>query len=122
MLLEEVILNLKRAEGWRPPDAALARRCLTTLDVPVPKFKPMGQRTDEDTLSLLPRLATLYPDKVIAGIFNRQARKTATGERFTANQSRQRATVSRYPALSTISHAAQWRPGHHSQRRRRFWE
>jgi hypothetical protein len=31
-------------------------------------------------------LATLYPDEVIAGILNRQGRKTATGERFTANQ------------------------------------
>jgi predicted DNA-binding transcriptional regulator AlpA len=28
----------------------------------------------------------LYPDEVIAGILNRQGRKTATGERFTANQ------------------------------------
>ena len=28
----------------------------------------------------------MYPDEVIAGIFNRQGRKTATGERFTANQ------------------------------------
>ena len=32
------------------------------------------------------RLAALYPDEVIAGILNRQGRKTATGERFTANQ------------------------------------
>jgi predicted DNA-binding transcriptional regulator AlpA len=46
----------------------------------------MGPRTDEDTISLLRRLATLYPDEVIAGILNRQGRKTATGERFTANQ------------------------------------
>ena len=46
----------------------------------------MGPRTDEDTISLLRRLAALYPDEVIAGIFNRQGRKTATGERFTANQ------------------------------------
>jgi len=58
---------------------------ITTLDVPVPRFKPMGPRTDEDTISLLRRLAALYPDEVIAGIFNRQGRKTATGERFTAN-------------------------------------
>lgn len=35
---------------------------------------------------MLPRLAALYPDEVIAGILNRQGRKTATGERFTANQ------------------------------------
>jgi len=46
----------------------------------------MGPRTDEDTISLLRRLANLYPDEGIAGILNRQGRKTATGERFTANQ------------------------------------
>src|ERR1700680_2052432 len=56
------------------------------LDVSVPRFKPMGPRTDEDTISLLRRLVALYPDEVIAGILNRQGRKTATGERFTANQ------------------------------------
>jgi transposase len=41
---------------------------------------------DEDTISLLPRLAVHYPDDVIAGILNRQGRQTASGERFTANQ------------------------------------
>ena len=46
----------------------------------------MGPRTDEDTISLLRRLAALYPDEVIAGILNRQGRRTARGERFTANQ------------------------------------
>src|SRR6516162_8186669 len=35
---------------------------------------------------LLRRLAVHYPDDVIAGILNRQGRKTANGERFTANQ------------------------------------
>ena len=35
---------------------------------------------------LLRRLAAHYPDDVIAGILNRQGRKTANGERFTANQ------------------------------------
>ena len=85
-LLEEVVLNLKRAEGRA--HLTLRRRggAVTTLDVVVPKFRPMGPRTDEDTISLLRRLATLYPDEVIAGILNRQDRKTATGERFTANQ------------------------------------
>ena len=85
-LLEEVILNLKRAEGHA--HLTLRRRggAITTLDVAVPKFRPMGPRTDEDTISLLRRLAALYPDEVIAGILNRQGRKTATGERFTANQ------------------------------------
>jgi DNA invertase Pin-like site-specific DNA recombinase len=85
-LLEEVILNLKRAEGHAHLTLRWRGGAITVLDVPVPRFKPMGPRTDEDTISLLRRLATLYPDEVIAGILNRQDRKTATGERFTANQ------------------------------------
>ena len=85
-LLEEVILNLKRAEGHAQLTLRWRGGAVTVLDVPVPRFKPRGPRTDEDTISLLRRLAALYPDEVIAGILNRQGRKTATGERFTANQ------------------------------------
>lgn len=86
-LLEEVVLNLKRAEGRAHLTLRWRGGAISLLDVPVPRFKPMGgPRTDEDTISLLRRLATLYPDEVIAGILNRQERKTATGERFTANQ------------------------------------
>jgi DNA invertase Pin-like site-specific DNA recombinase len=85
-LLEEVVLNLKRAEGHAHLTLRWRGGAITILDVPVPRFRPMGPRTDEDTISLLPRLAALYPDEVIAGILNRQGRKTATGERFTANQ------------------------------------
>jgi DNA invertase Pin-like site-specific DNA recombinase/uncharacterized protein YndB with AHSA1/START domain len=85
-LLEEVILNLKRAEGRAHLTLRWRGGAFTTLDVAIPRFQPMGPRTDEDTISLLRRLAVLYPDEVIAGILNRQGRKTATGERFTANQ------------------------------------
>jgi DNA invertase Pin-like site-specific DNA recombinase len=85
-LLEEVILNLKRAEGHAHLTLRWCGGAITVLDVSVPRFKPMGPRTDEDTIALLRRLAALYPDEVIAGILNRQGRKTATGERFTANQ------------------------------------
>jgi len=85
-LLEEVVLNLKRAEGRAHLTLRWRGGAITMLDVPVPRFKPMGPRTDEDTISLLRRLAALYSDEVIAGILNRQGRKTATGERFTANQ------------------------------------
>ena len=78
---------MKRAEGHGASDSALARRrdhhCSMSL---CRDSSPSGPRTDEDTISLLRRLAALYPDEVIAGIFNRQGRKTATGERFTANQ------------------------------------
>jgi hypothetical protein len=85
-LLEEVALNLKRAEGHAHLTLRWRGGAITTLDVPVPRFLPQGPRTDEDTIALLRRLAVLYPDEVIAGILNRQGRKTATGERFTANQ------------------------------------
>lgn len=85
-LLDEVIFNLKRAEGHAHLTLRWRGGAITLLDVPVPRFRPMGPRTGEDTISLLRRLAALYPDGVIAGILNRQGRKTATGERFTANQ------------------------------------
>jgi recombinase-like zinc beta ribbon protein len=85
-LLEEVIFDLKRAEGMAHLTLRWRGAAITLLDVPVPRFRPMGPRTDEDTISLLRRLAALYPDEVIAGILNHQERKTATEERFTANQ------------------------------------
>src|SRR5205809_2629491 len=47
---------------------------------------PWGRAPTKIRSRLLRRLAALYPDEVIAGILNRQGRKTATGERFTANQ------------------------------------
>ena len=43
-------------------------------------------RTDEDTVALVLRLAVHYPDTVIAGILNRQGRKTARGLRFESNR------------------------------------
>jgi len=84
-LLEEVSLNLKRAEGRAHLTLRWRGGAITVLDVGVPRFKPIGPRTDEDAISLLRRLAALYPDGVIAGVLNRQGRKTATGECFTAN-------------------------------------
>ncbi|HKD01891.1 MAG TPA: zinc ribbon domain-containing protein, partial [Terriglobales bacterium] len=85
-LLEEVMVTVDRPQH----QACLTMRwrggALTELDLDLPRSQPRGIRTDEDTLSLLGRLAALYPDDVIAGILNRQGRKTATGERFTANQ------------------------------------
>jgi hypothetical protein len=83
-LLEEVIVAVYRSEHrahltlrWRGGE-------LTEIDLALPRSQPRGRRTSEDTLSLLPRLAALYPDEVMAGILNRQGRKTASGERFTA--------------------------------------
>jgi DNA invertase Pin-like site-specific DNA recombinase len=108
MLLEEVSLNLKRAEGHAHLTLRWRGGAITVLDVPVPRFRPLGPRTDEDTISLLRRLAALYPDEVIAGILNRQERKTATGERFTANQV---GSLRRYRNIPRFQPAAEPPPG-----------
>jgi hypothetical protein len=85
-LIEEVILSVDRNE----PAAHLTVRwkggALTDVDVPLPRSRPAKIRTDEATLVLVRRLATLYPDSVIAGILNRQGRTTARGHRFEANR------------------------------------
>lgn len=83
-LLEEVLISIEKT----PPHAQVRLRwkggAITLLQIPLPHHAPPVRRTDEDTIELLARLAKLYPDDVIAGILNRQGRKTSRGERFTA--------------------------------------
>ena len=85
-LLEEVTLSVEREKS----NAHLMLRwrggLLSELDVPLPRSHPAPIRTAEDTIDLLHRLAAHYSDAVIAGILNRQGRKTATGLSFTANR------------------------------------
>jgi hypothetical protein len=53
----------------------------------VPLRRPQPKiRTDEDTIDLIRRLAVHYPDAKIAGILNRQHRRTAKGLSFTASR------------------------------------
>jgi len=85
-LLEEVIIAVDRPEHRAHLTLRWRGGTLTELDLSLPRSQPRGLRTEEDTLFLLARLAVHYSDDVIAGILNRQGRKTATGERFTANQ------------------------------------
>jgi DNA invertase Pin-like site-specific DNA recombinase len=83
-LLEEVIVTVDR-------DAARAELLLrwrggqaSELVVELPRSHPPRIRTDEDTIALVRRLAAHYPDATIAGILNRQGRRSARGLRFTA--------------------------------------
>ena len=86
-LLEEVIVRVDRPERRGHLTLRWRGGALIELDLSLPRFQQSnGPRTDEDTISLLRRLAAHYPDEVIAGILNRQGRKTANGDRFTANQ------------------------------------
>jgi predicted DNA-binding transcriptional regulator AlpA len=54
--------------------------------VPLKRKPPQRLRTGEDTIDLLRRLAAHYPDATIAGILNRQHRRTARGLSFTAGR------------------------------------
>src|SRR5258708_7005112 len=85
-LLEEVIVTVNRAQYHAHLTLRWRGGTLTELDLSLPRSHPRGIRTGEDIISLLPRLAAHYSDDVIAGVLNRQGRKTATAERFTANQ------------------------------------
>jgi len=83
-LLEEVIIAVKREQAKAHLTLRWRGGLITELDVSLPRSNPPPIRTDEDTVDLVRRLAVHYPDAVIAGILNRQDRKTARGERFTA--------------------------------------
>jgi DNA invertase Pin-like site-specific DNA recombinase/uncharacterized protein YndB with AHSA1/START domain len=86
-LLEEVTITLRREDT--NPHAELVLRwkggAISELTVPLRRPQPKI-RTDEDTVELLRRLAVHYPDATIAGILNRQHRRTARGLSFTASR------------------------------------
>jgi DNA invertase Pin-like site-specific DNA recombinase len=82
-LIEEVIITLEREERRALLTIRWKGGAITELAVTLPKPQP-AVRTDEDTIVLIRRLAAHYDDGKIAGILNRQGRRSATGERFTA--------------------------------------
>jgi DNA invertase Pin-like site-specific DNA recombinase len=87
ILLEEVNITLHR-EGT-DPHASLVLRwkggAISELTVPLRRRQPKI-RTDQDTVDLIRRLAVHYPDAQIAGILNRQGRRTARGMSHTASR------------------------------------
>src|SRR5215467_4874118 len=83
-VLEEVIITVHKEQHRAHLTLRWRGSALTEIDFDLPRRRATV-RTDEDTIALLRRLATHYPDAVIAGILNRQERRTAYGHRFTAN-------------------------------------
>ncbi len=86
-LLEEVNVTVRRDQDEGRADLVLRWKggALGEISVPL-KPKPPALRTDEDTVELLGRLAVHYADATIAGILNRQHRRTATGLPFTTGR------------------------------------
>ena len=85
-LIEEVILKVERDKSAAHLMIRWKGGALTDIDVALPVKRQATVRTDEDTVALVRRLAEHYPDTVIAGILNRQGRRTARGLRFQGNR------------------------------------
>ena len=84
-LLEEVIIGVDRQDKRAELTLRWRGGALSELTVALPRQAPPTIRTDEDTLTLLRRLAMHHPDATIAGILNRQGRRSARGQTFTAS-------------------------------------
>jgi DNA invertase Pin-like site-specific DNA recombinase/predicted DNA-binding transcriptional regulator AlpA len=85
-LIEEVILKVERDKSAAHLTLRWKGGALTDIDVALPVKRQATVRTDEDTVALVRRLAEHYPDSIIAGILNRQGRRTARGLRFVGNR------------------------------------
>lgn len=85
-LLEEINVTVERAEFRAHLILRWRGGSITEIDVALRRYRTPPLRTDEDTIALVRRLAAHYPDAVIAGIVNRQGRRTVHGDRFTANK------------------------------------
>jgi DNA invertase Pin-like site-specific DNA recombinase len=84
-VLEEVIITVDKEHRRAHFTLRWRGGALSEIDTDLPPRRSAPTRTDEDTVALVRRLAAHYPDAVIAGILNRQERRTAYGHRFTAN-------------------------------------
>ncbi len=120
-LLDEVNITVRRDHSGGQGRLVLRWKggATTDLDVAI-KRRPPTIRTDEDTVDLVRRLAVHYPDATIAGILNRQGRRSARGLSFTGGrvqglrhhwgiQRFQRADAAEQPEaeLLTVADAAQ---------------
>jgi Recombinase len=86
-LIDEVNITARREDPG--PHARLVLRwkggAISELTVPLRRPQPKI-RTDDDTVDLVRRLAVHYPDARIAGILNRQGRRTPRGLSYTAGR------------------------------------
>jgi DNA invertase Pin-like site-specific DNA recombinase len=85
-LLEEVKINVLSEENKAHVVLRWKTSAVSELDVLWRNPRPAPLRTDEETIELMRRLALHHPDAVIAGVLNRQGRRTARGESFTASR------------------------------------
>ena len=86
LMLDEVVIAVKRADAAAHLTLRWHGGLLSEIDVPLPRSRIAPIRTADETVDLLRRLAAHYPDAVIAGVLNRQGRKTVMGLSFTISR------------------------------------
>lgn len=86
MFLEEVNIAVKHEENKALLILRWKGGVISEQEVNLQYRKVPPIRTEQNTIELVRRLAAHYPDAIIAGILNRQGRKTAHGDRFTVNK------------------------------------
>jgi len=85
-LLEEVKISVDRPKAQAHILLRWRGKMISEIDVALWHPKESVVRTEEDTIDLIRRLSTHYPDGTIAGILGRQGRQTAYGLPFTASR------------------------------------
>ncbi len=85
-VLEEVMITVDREQQKAHLVLRWRGGLIHERDVDLRRCIQPPNRTDEETVALVRRLAVHYSDAVIAGILNRQRRTTATGMSFTTNR------------------------------------
>jgi len=114
-LVSEIVVTVRRPENVAEVEVFWEGGARSELSVRLIRRGGESRRTTEDTIELIRRLAAHHPDPQIAGILNRQRRRTGTGLPFTEARvkgARQRAGIPAAPSpdpdgeIVTIEHAA----------------
>ena len=106
-LIEEVIVKVKRDKSVAHLTSRWKGGALTEIDLALPRKRQATVRTAEETVALVRRLAEHYPDAMIAGILNRQGRRTAKGHRFEGNRVAHLRTYWKIPCFVPKADAAE---------------
>lgn len=85
-VLQEVNIKIAPASETASLSMRWCGGLITDIELELKRRRVPRLRTDEETVALVRRLAQYYSDPVIAGILNRQGRRTARGERFSAHR------------------------------------
>jgi transposase len=85
-LITEVVVTVTRPENIAGIEVFWEGGARSELSIRLLRRGGERQRTSEDTIALIARLAVHHPDDQIAGILNKQGRRTGAGLPFTATR------------------------------------